>query len=341
MSPKTIVKFTNINKRFHDLIAVNNLNLEIYEGEILGFVGPNGAGKTTTMKMLGGLIKPTSGKIEIYNHNGYLIDTIKKPADLFKLIGFLIDLPAFYGNITPHQILRYYCRLLGLSKDIIEEQIDWALEIVEMSKWKNKIIKEFSKGMVQRLGLAQALVHDPDVLVLDEPQTGLDPSGRILVRKILQKLKKIGKTIFLSSHLLYEISEVCDRIVIINHGNVIAVDTLINLEQKMTKKQIQCEIFEPLELSQVEKIVNAISNNIEQYCEKGAKNFVLYDDNVPGFNIYYDGTLLSLKKIHEILSIDMRLPIIGFSKIRTSRLEDLYIRLVEQDDDKNGGVLKE
>ncbi len=341
MSNKTIVKFTNLSKRFHDLMAVNNLNLEIYEGEILGFVGPNGAGKTTTMKMLGGLIKPTSGKIEIYNHNGDLIDIKKKPADLFKQIGFLIDLPAFYGQVTPNQILRYYCRLLGLSKDIIEKRVDWALDVVEMSKWKNKIIKEFSKGMVQRLGLAQALVHDPDLLVLDEPQTGLDPSGRILVRNILQKLKKMGKTIFLSSHLLYEISEVCDRIVIINRGNLIAADTLINLEQKMTKKQIQCELFEPLEFSQVDKVVNEIRNKIEQYCENGAKNFVTYDEVLPGFNIFYNGTPLSLKKIHEILSIDMRLPIVGFSKDRTSRLEDLYISLVDEDDNKNGGELKE
>jgi len=254
MSAKTIVKFTNLSKRYHDLMAVNNLNLEIYQGEILGFVGPNGAGKTTTMKMLGGLIKPTSGKIEINNRTGIMIDIRKKPADLFKQVGFLIDLPAFYGHVTPNHILRYYCRLLGLPKDIIEERINWALEIVEMTKWQNKIIKEFSKGMVQRLGLAQTLVHDPDLLVLDEPQTGLDPSGRILVRKILQKLKKMGKTIFLSSHLLYEISEVCDRIVIINRGNLIAVDTLINLEQKMTKKQILCEIFEPLVLSQIEKV---------------------------------------------------------------------------------------
>jgi len=341
MSNKTIVKFTNLSKRFHDLMAVNNLNLEIYEGEILGFVGPNGAGKTTTMKMLGGLIKPTSGKIEIYNHNGDLIDIKKKPADLFKQIGFLIDLPAFYGQVTPNKVLCYYCRLLGLSKDIIEKRVDWALHIVEMSKWKNKIIKEFSKGMVQRLGLAQALVHDPDLLVLDEPQTGLDPSGRILVRNIMQNLKKMGKTIFLSSHLLYEISEVCDRIVIINRGNLIAADTLINLEQKMTKKQIQCELFEPLEFSQVDKVVNEISNKIEQYCENGAKNYVLYDEALPGFNIFYNGTPLSLKKIHKILSIDMRLPIVGFTKGRTSRLEDLYISLVNEDDNKNGGELKE
>ncbi len=340
MSAKTIIEFTNLSKRFHDLIAVNNLNLEIYKGEILGFVGPNGAGKTTTMKMLGGLIKPTSGKIEIHNRNEEIIDIKKNPANLFKQIGFLIDLPAFYGHVTPNQILRYYGRLLGLSKDSIEKRINWVLEIVEMTKWKNKILKEFSKGMVQRLGLAQALIHDPDLLVLDEPQTGLDPSGRILVRKILQKLKNMGKTIFLSSHLLYEISEVCDRIVIINRGNLIVVDTLINLEQKMTKKQIQCALFEPLELSQVESVVNEIKNKIELYCENGAKNFVIYDESLPGFNIFYNGNPLSLKKIHEILSIDLRLPIIGFGKVRTSRLEDLYINLVEEDDNKIGGELK-
>ncbi|MFX1313822.1 MAG: ABC transporter ATP-binding protein, partial [Promethearchaeota archaeon] len=311
------------------------------KGEILGFVGPNGAGKTTTMKMMGGLVKPTSGKIEIYNYNENLGDTIKNPANLFKKIGFLIDLPAFYDHVTPNQILRYYCRLFGLPKDIVENRIEWALEIVELSKWKNKIIKEFSKGMIQRLGLAQAIVHDPDILVLDEPQTGLDPSGRVLVRKILQNLKKIGKTIFLSSHLLYEISEVCDRIVIINRGSVIVVDTLINLEQKMSKKQISCEIFEPLEPSQVDKLINEIKKKIKPYCEKNTDNIIIYDEKLPGFTIFYNGTPISLKKIHEILSVDMRLPIVEFSKVRTSRLEDLYISLVNEDDNKNGGELKQ
>ena len=209
-----------------------------------------------------------------------------------------------------------------------------------MSKWKNKIIKEFSKGMVQRLGLAQALVHNPDLLVLDEPQTGLDPSGRILVRNIIQQLKKIGKTIFLSFHLLYEISEVCDRIVIINCGNLIAVDTLINLEQKMTKKQIQCELFESLESSQVDKVVDEIKNKIEQYCENESDNFVVYNEEGPSFNIFYNGKPTSLRKIHDILSLDLRLPIIGFGKVRTSRLEDLYMNLVEEDDKKKGGAFK-
>lgn len=328
----TIVKFINLNKKYHDLIAVNNLNLEIYRGEILGFVGPNGAGKTTTMKMLGGLVTPTLGHIEVGTENGEFIDIKEVPAELYKRFGFLIDIPAFYGHATPKRLLKYYCRLLGIPKTKIKKQIDWALEVVELTKWENKILKEFSKGMTQRLGLAQAILHDPEVLVLDEPQTGLDPGGRLQVRKIIKNLKDMGKTIFLSSHLLHEISEVCDRIAIINHGELIALDKLVNLEQRMTKKEIAVELLNPIEPTQVNQILENIAQKIGNYGTKEEKGTAIYDEDLPGVRIYYDGKSTSRKEIHDILSIEMKLPIIGYGKIRTSRLEELYIDLVEEND---------
>jgi len=333
MNDQVVIKFQNLTKSYHDLVAVQNLNLEIMRGEILGFVGPNGAGKTTTMKMIGSLVKPTSGIIEISNGNGSLINTRDFPNEVYQRFGFLIDLPAFYGKVTPNQILKYYCRLLGVPKENIQKQIDWALEIVDLSKWKNKIIKEFSKGMTQRLGLAQTLVHDPEVLILDEPQTGLDPAARVHVREIMKKINKMGKTIFLSSHLLYEISEICDRIAIINHGQLIAVNSLANLEQKMTKKEIQCELLEPLTTTRVASVKNDLNQKLKSYNINTGKDFVFYDENMPGFNIFYDGKPISRKEIHDFLTFDMKLPIIGFSKIRTSRLEDIYLDLINSNDE--------
>ncbi len=329
-----IVRFTNLTKSYRDLVAVNSINLEIHKGEILGFVGPNGAGKTTTMKMLGGLIKPTSGQIEIYSGNDTLVNMKEVPSELYRRFGFLIDIPSFYGQVVPKKILSYYCKLLGLSKKKINVLIDNSLEIVDLTRWKNKKIKEFSKGMVQRLGLAQAIVHDPDILVLDEPQTGLDPAGRIQVRNIIKKLKMLGKTIFLSSHMLYEISEICDRIAIINRGEIIAVDKLINLEQKMTKQEITVELSEPVNSSNIDKILSIMSEKVKVFSGNDNGSPVIYDESIPGFHIYYDGKLTSREKIHKIVSSEMDLPIIGFSKVRTSRLEDLYIELVKNNNFK-------
>jgi len=333
MNNQIVIKFQNLTKKYHDLIAVQNLNLEIRRGEILGFVGPNGAGKTTTMKMIASLVKPTSGIIEILTDNGSLINTRDFPNEVYQKFGFLIDLPAFYGKATPNQILKYYCRLLGVPKVKIQSQIYWALEIVDLLPWKNKIIKEFSKGMTQRLGLAQTLVHDPEVLILDEPQTGLDPAARVHVREIMKKINKMGKTIFLSSHLLYEISEICDRIAIINRGKLIAVNTLANLEQKMIKKEIQCELLDPLTTTQVTSIKNNLNKKLKSYNVNTGKDFVFYDENLPGFNLFYDGKPISRKEIHDILTFDLKLPIIGFSKVRSSRLEDLYLDLINSDDE--------
>ncbi len=334
MSDATIVRFKNVTKNYHDLTAVENLNLEINEGEILGFVGPNGAGKTTTMKMLGRLVKPSAGIIEINIGNGKFVNIDDYPMELYKHFGFLLDIPAFYGYATPRDILKYYCKLLGVPKNEIEAKIDLSLDIVDLTEWKNKKIGEFSKGMVQKLGLAQAIVHDPIITVLDEPQTGLDPAARVQVRNIMKKIKNLGKTIFLSSHMLYEISEICDRIAIINRGELIAVDKLVNLEQRMTKKEIVVELLSSPSSSSIPDLTQQIAKRIENYTENDGKIPVIYDETVPGFHIFYDGKPTSRKEIHDILSSEIHLPIIGFSKIRSSRLEDLYMDLVEHNNQK-------
>ncbi len=179
--------------------------------------------------------------------------------------------------------------------------------------------------------MAQALIHDPVVAVLDEPQTGLDSEGRVQVRNIMKKNKELGKTIFLSSHMLYEISEICDRIAIINHGELIAVDKIVNLEQKMTIKEIAVELLDPIKNNKIEYYTKDLSERIVPYCVEDTKAIVQYNENLSGFYIYYDGKPKSRKEIHDILSLDLKLPIIGFSKVRSSRLEDLYLDLIETD----------
>ncbi|GAH60169.1 unnamed protein product, partial [marine sediment metagenome] len=238
-----LIQIKNLTKKFGNFTAVKGVNLEIQRGEIVGFLGPNGAGKTTTMKMMSHLLKPNEGEVLI-RANGELQKLTNRNKDyLLDNIGFLIEIPAFYGKVTPKEILKYFAKLKGYPRKNINERIDTVLKMVGMSEWKDKKIGTFSKGMKQKIGILSAIVHDPDIVVLDEPQTGLDPVARKEVRDFIMNLKKIGKTVFLSSHLLYEISEVADRIAIIHHGKLIAFDTLDNLEGKAMKSVIHFELL--------------------------------------------------------------------------------------------------
>ena len=206
--------------------------MNIYRGEILGYLGENGAGKSTTMKMMGWLLRSNQGSISIKDNGGDLetLNALNKDR-LLNNIGFLIENPAFYPDVTPRQILRYFGELKGYPRKKIGARVEEIVEMIGMTKWIDTKIKNFSKGMRQKIGIISAIVHDPDIIVLDEPSTGLDPTARLLVREFILKLKSLGKTIFLSSHLLYEISEIADRIAIISHGKLVAIDTLENLEK--------------------------------------------------------------------------------------------------------------
>lgn len=193
--------------------AVNGLNLRIHQGEVFGFLGPNGAGKTSTMQVLLGFHPPTSGAAYVYD-----VDTQQPIAR--QRIGYLPELTYYYKFLNAEELLRFYGKIFGIPKATLEARIDEVLRLVELEPARKRLIKTYSKGMQQRVGLAQALINDPDLLILDEPTSGLDPLGRMKVREIIQRLKQQGKTVLFSSHELGEVETVCDRVAIIKSGEL-------------------------------------------------------------------------------------------------------------------------
>jgi ABC-2 type transport system ATP-binding protein len=196
--------------------SVKDLTLSIEKGTVFGFLGPNGAGKTTTIKMIVGLSQPTKGTVTIAGGKPEDIETRKK-------FGFMPESPSFYLYLTGREFLAFIATLFGMKK--YDDVINDLLKTVELTEAADRHIRNYSKGMLQRLGLAQALLHDPEILFLDEPLDGLDPLGRAQIKKIIVDLKKRNKTIFLNTHILSDVSEICDTVGIIDHGNLLVVDT--------------------------------------------------------------------------------------------------------------------
>jgi ABC-2 type transport system ATP-binding protein len=215
----TSIRTSGLTKDFGDLRAVDNLSLDLEQGGVIGFVGPNGAGKSTTIRMLLGLVKPTTGEADVLGHS------IKNPSAYLHRVGALIEAPAFYPSLTGEENLQVFTKLGGHDQHRIPEM----LHIVDLSDRGGDKYKNYSLGMKQRLGIALALLPDPDLLVLDEPTNGLDPQGIVEIRKLLMELGAGGKTVFVSSHLLAEIQAACDSIVMIDHGGVVFSGTMVDL----------------------------------------------------------------------------------------------------------------
>lgn len=212
MNGDKIIEINSLTKDFKDLRAVNSLNLNVFEGDVFGFLGPNGAGKSTTIRMLLSLIKPNEGSIKLF---GKTLE--KNRIEILKRIGAIVEKPDFYGYLSAYKNLEILGKISG--KEISKRRIMEVLELVGLSKRYKSKVKTFSHGMKQRLGLGQALLHNPDLIILDEPTTGLDPQGMKEIRDLILHLsKKEKKTIFLSSHILHEVELVANRMVIINKG---------------------------------------------------------------------------------------------------------------------------
>jgi ABC-2 type transport system ATP-binding protein len=193
--------------------AVSSLNLSVNQGEVFGFLGPNGAGKTTTMNVLLGFINATSGDAYLFGSN------VREPIARQR-IGYLPELTYYYKFLSAEELLRFYARIFKIPRTETDRRIDGVLKLVELDQARKRQIKTYSKGMQQRVGLAQALINNPDLLILDEPTSGLDPIGRMKVREIIQRLKSEGKTVFFSSHELGEVETVCDRVAILDQGEL-------------------------------------------------------------------------------------------------------------------------
>jgi len=338
-----VLKLKDLTKRFGDLTAVNSINLEVLRGETIGLVGPNGAGKTTTIKMIAKILRPNSGRILIRTNHNELQD-LDKISRTITQIGFLIDIPAFY-NMTAYQLLRYFANLQNYPKNKIDQRIDELLERFKLSEWKYKPVKTFSKGMTQKIGIIQALIHDPDIIILDEPQTGLDPLARVEIRKYIRELQSLGKTIFVASHMLYEISEVCDKIALINYGSIIGFDTVENLALTLKTSELNCVVLEPIKPSELESLINRLTERLGPYLDKDldpmvSKIPVKYFPKEQGLKIYHDGRNESKGDILKILikEFESDFTVISFTQPRTSQLERVYAEMVK--DNESGDKIK-
>lgn len=222
-----MIQVKNVSKRFGKHLAVDRLNFTVDRGEILGFLGPNGAGKSTTMNIITGYISATEGSVSVGGH-----DILDEPREVKKQIGYLPELPPLYLDMTVEDYLRFVSEIKGLPRSRRAGEIDRSLELLHIIDHRKRLIKNLSKGYKQRVGVAQALIGSPPVLILDEPTIGLDPQQIIEIRALIHDLGK-EHTIILSSHILPEVQAVCNRVLIINKGRIVASDTPENLSKSM------------------------------------------------------------------------------------------------------------
>ena len=221
-----MIELKDLTKKYSDIMAVDNINLFIPKGEIFGFIGPNGAGKMTTINMLGGILAPTSGTVAICG-----IDMEENPEKAKSKIGFIPDRPYLYEKLTGMEFLRFTADLYGVDEDAFLRKAREKLEMFSLTDWSDEHIESYSHGMKQRLVMAAALLHDPEVIIVDEPMVGLDPVAINLVKNLFQRLAKQGVTVLMSTHTLKVAEDVCDRIGIIHKGSLIALGTINDLKR--------------------------------------------------------------------------------------------------------------
>ncbi len=227
-----MIEVRNLTKRYGDFVAIRDISFTAATGQILGFLGPNGAGKTTTMRIITGFMPASSGTVKVA---GY--DIFDDSYEVRRRIGYLPENPPLYNDMTVNSYLRFVARIRGIAKAEVADSVDRVLRTCGLAEVTDRVVGHLSKGFRQRVGLAQALVHNPSVLVLDEPTIGLDPRQIIEIRKLIRDLSG-ERTVILSTHILPEVSQLCEKVVIINEGHIAVEDTLANLTQSMTLEQV-------------------------------------------------------------------------------------------------------
>ena len=283
-SNKSIVQIKNLSKKYKDILALNNVSFDIKKGEIFGYIGPNAAGKTTTIKILVGLLNKTSGQVFI---NGYEMPDRKEQAH--KFIGYLPQQVAFQQWRTLNHTLITFAKLSGMQKNRIQPRIDELLEIMKIIKLKNKKINKLSGGTIQKVGIIQAILHNPSLLILDEPLDGLDPEGRYQVKQIFKDLSKNGTTIFFSSHILSDVQDVATKICIIDWGKILKIGTLDELKSEFIKeKKIEIVLSKK---SDKFKDINKL-RGIQNIIEESDKKFLININK----NVSYDEVIHNIIK---------------------------------------------
>lgn len=231
-----MVEIQNLTKRFGDITAVDSLTLQVSEGELFGFLGPNAAGKTTTIKLLTGLLRPTSGRAFIGGH-----DLRMESLEAKRIIGYIPDHPYLYEKLTAREFLAFVASLYGVSQRESNRRIEDLLRLFELTSWADELIESFSHGMRQRLVMSGAFIHRPKVIVVDEPMVGLDPKSARMVKEILREMCRRGMTVFMSTHTLEIAEAMCDKIGIIKEGRLIALGTIDELRKMASRQEASLE----------------------------------------------------------------------------------------------------
>jgi ABC-2 type transport system ATP-binding protein len=296
-----IYKTKTLNKG--EIKALDNVSLNIEQGKIFGLLGPNGAGKTTLVKILLGIVHPTNGTAKLLGENvqNYLVR---------KKIGYLPENHKFPNYLTGEDVLRYYSKLSGFEIEKHSAKINEYLSLVKMEKWRKTKVKKYSKGMMQRLGLAQAMIHEPEIIFLDEPTDGVDPIGRKEIRDILIELKNMGKTIFINSHLLSEVELVSDKVGMLNNGKLIKLGSVEELTT--SKEMYEINISEEIP----ELLINELKTNYT--FEISNKKILLENTDTSKVNIFMD----ELRK--------SGITIASFNRKKES-LEDMFIKSLTEE----------
>lgn len=317
-----MIEVENLTKKYGSHVAVDNLSFRVERGMIYGFLGPNGAGKSTTMNMMTGYIAATSGTVKI---NGY--DILKNPEQAKKSIGYLPELPPVYPDMTVYEYLRFVAELKKVKKNERQVQIEDVMKQTQIEDVKGRLIKNLSKGYKQRVGLAQAIIGYPEVIILDEPTVGLDPKQIIEIRELIRELAK-KHTIILSSHILSEVSAVCDHIMIISKGKLVASDTPEGL-MTLLKGGRQMKLSVLGEQSKVEELLRSMES---------VKDFSMQPPRADGMvsvNIRTEDTEdIRVELFHRLAAADM--PIMELSLSEKS-LEDVFLELTGEEDKENEG----
>jgi ABC-2 type transport system ATP-binding protein len=307
------IDIVNLTKTYGSFTAVSNLNLKIEGAKCVGFLGPNGAGKTTTLKMLTDLIRPSSGQALI---NGVNVHTNKKAA--LASVGTLIETPEIYPSLTPREALMMIAEIRGVPRVERNKRIEEAVADVRMGDWLDKRVGKFSKGMKQRIDIASSLLSDPTILLLDEPSTGLDPRGMSEVREIVKSLKGKKRLIFMSSHILSEVADICDEVAMIDHGKLLVYDTLSNVTTRFSGDQniVDVGLLQPIDTAIV---TNAIAKL------NGVVSAERIDDK--NLRIKFSGGLDVQQRILSDL-VKLNIGVVAY-KPTSSALEDTYLNLIK------------
>ncbi len=317
-----MIEVENLVKRYGNHVAVDNLSFHVEAGKIYGFLGPNGAGKSTTMNIMTGYIAASQGRVRI---NGY--DIVKDAEMAKKCIGYLPEFPPLYVDMTVNEYLNFVAELKKIPKQNRKQQIEEVIELVMIADMGERLIKNLSKGYKQRVGLAQAVLGYPPVIILDEPTVGLDPKQIIEIRDLIKKLGE-NHTIILSSHILSEVQAICDEIMIISKGRLVACDTPEGLVGLM-KGNAQTEITILGAKEQVEEVLSKIDGIQDYFFEDSNKN--------DGVKLVVETRTKEDIRVNLFYAMaDAKLPIISMNRLEKS-LEDVFLELTNSEEDSEGG----